>query len=115
MKTIAIMILSAMVMVGLMLTGPALGGESNRAELEAIVDDYISASEAKSAMLNSSSENIRQAAIRSCLRATFCRNSKSTLVNDLVANRVEPKPYKVHHFLNARFNEFVGSDQLALK
>ena len=115
MKTKAIMILSAMVMVGLMLTGPALGGESNRAELEAIVDDYISACEAKSAMLNSSSENIRQAAIRSCLRATFYRNSKATLVNDLVANRVEPKPYKVHHFLNARFNEFVGSDQLALK
>lgn len=115
MRIIAIMIISAMVMAGLMLTGPALGGEINRAELEAIVDDYISACEAKSAMLNSSSKNIRRAAIRSCLRATFCRNSKATLVNDLVANRVEPKPYKVHHFLNARFNEVVGSDQLALK
>jgi len=115
MKIIAIIMLSVMVVAGMMVTGPALGGETNRAELEAIVDDYISACEAKSAMLNSSSENIRQAAIRSCLRATFCRNSKATLVNDLVANRVEPKPYKVHHFLNARFNEVVGSDQLALK
>jgi hypothetical protein len=107
--------LSAMVMAGLMLTGPVVSGETNRASLEAIVDEYISACEAKSAMLNSSSVNIRRAAMLSCLRATFCRTSKVELVDEMVAKNVEAKPYKVHHFLNARFKEIVSSNQLALK
>ncbi len=115
MKINAIIMLSVMVMVGMMLTGPARGGETDRAELEAIVDDYISACEAKSAMLNSSSKNIRRAAMRSCLRAMFCRTSKDALIDELVAKNVEPKPYKVHHFLNARFDETVGSYELAFK
>lgn len=115
MKFKAIIVLSAMVVAGMMVTGPAFGGETHRAELEAIVDDYISACEAKSAMLNSSSEKIRRAAMLSCLRATFARRAKSELVDEMVAQKVDPKPYKVHHFLNARFNEVVDSSQLALK
>ena len=115
MRLQAIIMLSAMVIAGMMATGPAMGGETNRADLEAIVDAYISACEAKSAMLNSSSENIRRAAMLSCLRATFCRKSRSELIDEMVAKNVEPKPYKVHHFLNARFNEVVDSRQLALK
>ena len=115
MKLKAIVVLSAMVIAGMMVTGPAMGGETNRAELEAIMDKYISACEAKSAMLNSSSKNIRRAAVRSCLRATFCRTSKEALVDEMVAKNIEPKPYKIHHFLNARFDEVVDSDDLALK
>ena len=115
MKLKAIIVLSAMVMAGLMLTGPAVSGENNRASLEAIVDEYISACEAKSAMLNSSSVNIRRAAMLACLRATFCRTSKTELIDEMVAQHIEAKPYKVHHFLNARFNEIVLSNQLALK
>lgn len=115
MKIKAIIMLSVMVMAGMMAKGPALGGETNRASLEAIVNNYISACEAKSAMLNSSSENIRRAAMLSCLRATFCRKSKSELIDEMIARNVKPKPYKVHHFLNARFNEVVDSNQLALK
>ncbi|MGD8342579.1 MAG: hypothetical protein PVI38_01555 [Desulfobacterales bacterium] len=115
MKRKAIKVLSAMVLTGLMLTGPVVGGETNRTSLEAIVDEYISACEAKSAMLNSSSLNIRRAAMLSCLRATFCRTSKTELVDEMVARNIEAKPYKVHHFLNARFNEIVSAHQLALK
>ncbi|MGD8303041.1 MAG: hypothetical protein PVI55_11530 [Desulfobacterales bacterium] len=115
MKRKAIMVLSAMVMAGLMLTGPVVSGEINRMSLEAIVDQYISACEAKSAMLDSSSVNIRQAAMLSCLRATFCRRSKTELVDEMVARNIEAKPYKVRHFLNARFNEVVSSNQLARK
>ena len=114
MKIKAIIILSAMVIAGMIMAGPAAGGD-NRVELEAIVDDYIAACEAKSAMLNSSSENIRRAAMLSCLRATFCRNSKAELIDELVANRVAPKTHKVHHYLNARFNELVAAKQLALR
>ncbi len=115
MKLKAIIVLLAMAIAGMMVTGPAIGGETNRAELEAIVDDYISACEAKSAMLNSGSENIRRAAMLSCLRATFCRKARSELIDEMVAKNVEPKPYKVHHFLNARFNDVVDSKQLALR
>ncbi|MDJ0984207.1 MAG: hypothetical protein QNJ26_01590 [Desulfobacterales bacterium] len=115
MNTKMMIILSAMVMAGMMVTAPALGGETDRARLEVIVDEYISACEAKSAMLNSSSEKIRRAAMLSCLRATFARRAKSELVDEMVAHKVDPKPYKVHHFLNARFNEVVDSSQLALK
>ena len=96
------------------MTGPALGDETNRAELEAIVDEYISVCEAKSAMLNSSSENLRRDAMRACLRATFCRNSREELIAELVAGNVAPRRHTVHHYLNARFNEVVGT-KLALK
>jgi len=115
MKSKTTMILVAIVMAGLIMTGPAVGNETNRASLEAIVDEYISACEAKSALLNSSSLNIRRAAMLSCLRATFCRTSKTELINEMVAQNVEAKPYKVHHFLNARFHEVVSSSQLAHK
>jgi hypothetical protein len=33
----------------------------------------------------------------------------------IVLSAIEAKPYKVHHFLNARFNEVVSSNELALK
>ena len=112
MRAKAIFLLSAMVAVG-MITVPALGGETHRAELETIVDKYIAACEAKSAMLDSRSENIRRSAMRACLRASFCRTSRAELIDELVARNVEPKPHKVHHFLNARFNEVVNNTDLA--
>jgi hypothetical protein len=114
MKRNASVLLLVMVVAGIIMTGPALGGDS-RAELEAIVDDYIAACEAKSAMLNSSSENLRRDAMHACLRATFCRNSKARLIDELVANDVAPKEHTVHHYLNARFNEVVSAKELALK
>jgi len=113
MRIKAILILSAMIAAGMMLTVPALSGETHRAELEAIVDKYIAACEAKSAMLDSRSENIRRSAMRACLRATFCRTSRAELIDELVASNVDPKPHKVHHFLNARFNEVVGAREVA--
>ncbi|MGD9285059.1 MAG: hypothetical protein PVG68_15425, partial [Desulfobacterales bacterium] len=80
MKIKTIIMLLVMVGAGMMLNGPALGGETNRAHLEAIVDDYIAACERKSAMLDSSSANIQRDAMLACLRATFCRTSKDALV-----------------------------------
>ena len=115
MKLKAHTMLSAMVIAELMVTGPAAGGETDRAELEVIVDNYISACEAKSAMLHSRSVNIRRAAMLSCLRAALCRTSKAELVDELVAKKIEAKPYKVHHFLNARFKSEGASNQLASK
>ncbi|MDX1707641.1 MAG: hypothetical protein R3274_03500 [Desulfobacterales bacterium] len=115
MKTKLLFILSAMVVAGMMLNAPALGAETDRARLEAVVDEYITACEAKSAMLNSGSEKIRRAAMLACLRATFVSRARSELVDEMVARNVAPKPYKVHHFLNARFHEVVDVGKLALK
>ena len=113
MRIKAIFILSAMVAVGMLLSVPALSGETHRAELEAIVDAYIANCEAKSAMLNSRSENIRRSAMLACLRATFCRTSRTELIDELVTRNVEPKPHTVHHFLNSRFKVVVGDTELA--
>jgi len=114
MRISAIFILSAMVAAGTMLTVPALSGETHRAELAAIVDHYIAACEAKSAMLDSRSENIRRSAMRACLKAIFYKNTKADLIGALVANNVAPKPYKVHRFLNARFNEIVAAKDIVM-
>ena len=110
----AIVVLLVMVVAGIMMTGPARGSD-NRVQLEAIVNKYIANCESKFAMLNSSSENIRRAAVLTCLRATFCRNSKAALIDEMVANHVAPKEHTVHHYLNARFNEVVSAEKLALK
>ena len=103
-----------MVVAGIMMAGPARGSD-NRAQLEAIVNQYIATCEAKSVMLTSSSENIRRAAMLTCLRATFCRNSKAVLIDEMVAKHVAPKEHTVHHYLNARFKEVVSPTKLALK
>jgi hypothetical protein len=113
MRIKAIFMLSAMVAAGMMLAVPALSGETHRAQMEIMVDKYIAVCEAKSVMLDSRSENIRRSAIRSCLRGTLCRTSRAELIDELVAGNVEPKPYKVYHFLNSRFKEVVGTTELA--
>ena len=115
MKIKAIIMLSSMVMGGMMVTVSTLGGDTNRAALEVIVNDYIAACEAKSAMVKSRSKNIRRVAVHAFVRATFCRNFKSALIDELVANNVAPKEHTVHHYLNARFNNIVSAGKLALK
>ena len=114
MKRKATVISLVMAMAAMMMTGPALSG-GTRAELEAIVNDYIAACEAKSGMLSSRSENIRRAAVYACVRATFCRNSKAVLIDEMIASNVAPKKHTVHHYLNSRFNETVNAKELALK
>jgi hypothetical protein len=104
-----------MVMAGMMVTVSTLGGDTNRAALEAIVNDYIAACEVKSAMIRSRSKNIRRAAVKAFVQATFFRNSKAVLIDELVANNVAPKEHTVHHYLNARFNKIVSVGKLALK
>ena len=75
-----------------------------KAKLEALVEEYIACCEAKSALLSSRSEKIRHSAMRSCRKAAYCRHSKEELVETMLENNVEPKAYKVHHFLNDKFD-----------
>lgn len=112
MKIKITVLLSAMVLCGTLFTGPAIG-DTYREALETIVDEYIASCEAKSVMLESGSENIRKAAMLSCLKATFCRNCKARLIDALVANRVAPKPHAVQAFLNDQFNDLIKSQEVA--
>ena len=88
---------------------PAQGSNTEtvttKAKLKALVDEYIACCEAKSALSSSRSENIRRSAMRSCKIASYCKHSKTELVEVMLRNNIEPKAYKVRHFLNGRFND----------
>ena len=102
------MVLFVIVLTAILLPIPAPGNSTEavemQAQLEALVDEYIACCEAKSALRNSRSEKIRHSAVRSCMKADFCRHSKEELVEAMLENNIEPKAYKVRHFLNHRFN-----------
>jgi hypothetical protein len=87
---------------------PAPGKNTEAVEtkvrLEALVEEYIACCDAKSELLSSRSEKIRRSAKRSCIKAAYFRHSKEELVNAMLENNIEPKAYKVHHFLNDKFN-----------
>ena len=87
---------------------PAQGSNTEtvttKARLEALVDEYIACCEAKSALRGSRSEKIRHSAVRSCMKAAYCKRSKEELVELMLENNIAPKAYKVRHFLNERFN-----------
>ena len=71
------------------------------------IDRYIVSCGAKSEMLNSRSETIRKSAVRSCRIASFCVTSKEALIKEMLANNIEPKPYKVSQFLNEKYRVIV--------
>ena len=98
----------AVVLIAVFSTISALGKNTEAVEtqvrLEALVEEYIVCCEAKSALRSSRSEKIRRSAMRSCTKAAYCRHSKQELVEAMLENDIEPKAYKVRHFLNDRFN-----------
>ena len=101
-------VLFVIVMTAILLPAPAPGNSTEavemKAQLEALVDEYIACCDAKSALRSSRSEKIRHSAVRSCMKADFCRHSKEELVEVMLENNIEPKAYKVRLFLNHRFN-----------
>jgi hypothetical protein len=42
--------------------------------------------------------------MRSCKKAAYCKRSKAGLVEVMLENNIEPKAYKVRHFLNQKFS-----------
>ena len=77
---------------------------ARKAKLEALVEAYIACCEAKSALRGSRSAKIRHSVMRSGMKAAYYRNSKEELVEVMLENNIEPKVYKVRHFLNDRFH-----------
>ena len=117
MKTIATIIFTLVMLTGVITAIPALAADKNEAELRAklvaLVNQYIDSCNAKSELLNSSSENIRRAAAVSCLKASYCSHHKMELIQEMLDSGVEPKSYKVRLFLSEKFSENSLSTGLA--
>jgi len=119
MKAKISVILVAITLALMMFSMPAVSQDTNeadkRAKLESIVEVYILSCENKAALSNSRSQNLRHSAMLSRLKSTFCKHSKQELIDEMLADGVEPKPYKVHHFLNVRFYETIRAVAVAKK
>ncbi len=109
MKRKATIIMTALALVAAIFALPALAEDSKqaavRAKLEALVDEYINSCDAKSEMLSSKSENIRNYARHSCMKASYCRYNKAELIQEMLDRNVEPKSYKVRLFVSERFRK----------
>ena len=119
MKAKTIVILAALTLAMMIFSMPAVSQDvaeaEKKARLESIVDVYILSCENKAALSSSRSKNLRDSAMLSRLKSTFCSHSKQELVDAMLKAGIEPKPYKVHHFLNARFYETIRAVAVAEK
>lgn len=92
------------------------GRESQAALMEALVDNYIAACEAKSGLNQSRSAAMRRHAALYSLKGSYCTLYREELVQAMIEEDLEAKPYKVNRFLNQRFYETVHSrSQMAQK
>ena len=119
MKTRAVMVMCAMVLAVILGPNQALGNNvetvATKAKLEGLVEAFIARCEAKSELRSSRSEKIRRSAMQSCMKADYCRRFKEELVEAMLENNIEPKVYKVRHFLNDRFNEALQAKEWTSK
>lgn len=67
------------------------------------IDKEISCCQNKRFLQTSRSDNLRMEGHRAASEALFLESQKNELVKEMVASGLEPKPYKVHLFLNEKF------------
>lgn len=107
MRSITFVTILAIILATMIFDMPAIGDDTKtietRTKLETLIDRYIVSCGAKSELLNSRSDAIRNSAIRSCRIANFCLTSREVLIKEMLENNIEPKPYKVRRFLNEKF------------
>ena len=119
MRTNAIILIAVLLLTAFVCVVSALASDNGEAEvkakLEALIDEYIDSCNAKSELLNSRSENIRQSATVSCMKASYSHHNKAELIQEMLDSNVEPKQYKVHHFLSEKFKDSSLSTGLAGK
>ena len=103
MKTLVLMIA---LMVIALLVAPAFGGEetmSHKAFYEDAIDTQIAQSRQMASLMTSRSANLRQKGHREASKAMFLETHRDKLVDDMMAQDIEPKTYKVERFVNDRF------------
>jgi hypothetical protein len=120
MKAQTYLMSAAITLLVMLLSMPAVSqnvaATEKKAQLESIVDVYILSCENKAALGSGSrSKNLRDSAMLSRLKSSFCRHSRQALVDAMIRDGVEPKPHKVHHYLNARFYETIRAVAVAQK
>jgi hypothetical protein len=98
----AVLALLAMVVI----VFPAIGGNDNQAlrvYFAKYIDKEISCCQNKHFLQSSRSDNLRMKCHRASSKALFLKSHKNELIEEMVASGLEPKPYKVHLFLNEKF------------
>ena len=109
MKTKVLFIVMLAFGVVFMVTLQSFSQSGTDAELikfyEACIQNQISKHQAKTALKVSRSENLRSSAVVSSKKAVFLVNHKDMLIQEMLKNEMDPKTYKVEHYLNRRYNE----------
>jgi hypothetical protein len=104
MKTLVPMIA---LMVVVLVVAPAFGGDgatSQRAFYEDAVATEIVQARQMASLMTSRSANLRKEGHRAASKAMFLETNRDKLVDDMVAQNLEPKTYKVERFVNDRFS-----------
>lgn len=69
----------------------------------AYIDQCIRKCDNKASLASSRSRNLREGADNARMKATFLRDFRDQLIEDLFAENVALKPYKLDYFINQRF------------
>ena len=88
----------------LMFTVPLFASENEHFFFR-YLDQKIYLCKSKSYRINSESECIRRTAQKGLLMAQYLERNRESLVREMVAENIEPKPYKIDYFLNERYSE----------
>lgn len=99
--------ITALMVVVLVVVPVMAGGQEARIERQVYVDaidDEIAQSRQMASLLTSRSANLRQKGHREASKAIFLEMHRNELVDDMLAEKLEPKTYKVERFLNDRFS-----------
>jgi len=107
---VIIAIVGTMILVcGWTLSGLCGEAENDRESFiyGAFVDNYIQKCEAKAALLNSGSPNIRESAIRATVKGAFIQSNRTTMIKHLMAENAPLNADRVAYHLNRKYAESV--------
>lgn len=94
---------------------PAAGAiQMARENYAAYIEACIRKCEKKTLMVDSRSRNLQSGAEQARMKAAFLRDYRDQLIDDLVYESVELKPYKLDYLINRRFFEVLRSQDPAL-
>ena len=95
-----------LIMLGflLIIKTPLLAAEDDLFFYE-YLDHKILLCKSKSYRIDSKSKCIRKTAQKSIRMAKYLKLNRERLVQEMVAEKIEPKPYKIDYFLNERYSE----------
>jgi hypothetical protein len=95
-----------LIMIGFLLAiNSPLGAAEDDLFFYEYLDHKILLCKSKSLHIDSESETIRKTAQKSIRMAQYLMQNRELLVKAMVAEKIEPKPYKIDFFLNNRYGE----------